>query len=77
MESALKGKIKEAVRALYNGEVSDDLIQVQETRKDFKGDFTLIVFPFTAFSKILLKRPERLSGNGFLNHFRLFRALMS
>jgi arginyl-tRNA synthetase len=51
MENALKGKIKEAVKILYNSDVSEDLIQIQETRKDFKGDFTLVVFPLLRFSK--------------------------
>ncbi len=35
MESVLRTRIKEAVKELYNSEVSDDLIQIQETRKDF------------------------------------------
>ncbi len=49
MEIVLKEKIKEAVKIIYNSEVKDDLIQIQETRKDFKGDFTLVVFPLLAF----------------------------
>jgi len=51
MESVLRTGIKEAVRKLYNGEVTDELIQIQETRKDFKGDFTIVVFPLLRFSK--------------------------
>jgi arginyl-tRNA synthetase len=51
MEIILKGKIKEAIKRIYNSEVADDQIQVQETRKEFKGDFTLVVFPLLRFSK--------------------------
>jgi arginyl-tRNA synthetase len=51
MEIVLKEKVKEAVRILYNSEVANDLIQIQETRKDFKGDITLVVFPLFRFSK--------------------------
>jgi arginyl-tRNA synthetase len=51
MEIVLKEKIKEAVRIIYHSEVKDELIQIQETRKDFKGDFTLVVFPLLRFSK--------------------------
>ncbi len=51
MELILKGKIKEAIRNIYNSEVADDQIQLQETRKDFRGDFTLVVFPLLRFSK--------------------------
>jgi len=56
MEIVLKEKIKEAVKIIYNSEVKDDLIQIQETRKDFKGDFTLIVFLFCVSQKIHPKR---------------------
>ncbi len=51
MEIVLKGKIKEAIQKFIIAKFSDDLIQIQETRKDFKGDFTLVVFPFLRFSK--------------------------
>jgi arginyl-tRNA synthetase len=83
MEVQLKNKIKEAVRVLYNSELTDNLIQLQETRKDFKGDFTLVVFPLLRFSKntpektgdsigkFLLDNCDDVSGynviKGFLN----------
>ncbi|MBN2634032.1 MAG: arginine--tRNA ligase [Bacteroidales bacterium] len=51
MEDLLREKIKEAVRVLYAGEADDDLIQLQETKKEFSGDFTLVVFPLLRFSK--------------------------
>jgi arginyl-tRNA synthetase len=51
MEIILIEKIKEAVKSIYHSEVKDDLIQIQETRKDFTGDFTLVVFPLLRFSK--------------------------
>jgi arginyl-tRNA synthetase len=51
MEIVLKGRIKEAVKKLYNSEVNDEFIQLQETRKDFRGDFTLVVFPLLRYSK--------------------------
>ena len=60
MEKTLKSKIKEAIKSLYNSEVTDDLVQIQETRKDFKGDFTLIVFPLLRFSK---NTPEKTGEN--------------
>ena len=55
MEIHLRNKIIEAVRVLYNGEVPDNLIQIQETRKEFRGDFTLVVFPLLRYS---LNTPE-------------------
>jgi arginyl-tRNA synthetase len=51
MENILKEKIKEAVRKLYGVDIPDELAAVGETRKDFKGDFTLVVFPLLKYSK--------------------------
>ena len=69
MELILKDKIKDTLKSLYNIEVTDDLVQIQETRKDFKGDFTLIVFPLLRHSK---KSPEKTGediGNFLLENF--------
>ena len=69
MEIVLKSKIKEAVKILYNCEVADDLIQIQETRKDFKGDFTLVVFPLLRFSKNTPENTGETIGNYLVDKF--------
>lgn len=69
MEIILKEKIKEAVRVTYNSEVDDDLIQLQETRKDFKGDFTLVVFPLLRFSKNTPENTGESIGSYLLKNF--------
>ena len=73
----LKEKIKEAVKILYNSEVTEDLIQIQETRKDFKGDFTLVVFPLLRFSKNTPEKTGETIGNYLVEIFRQFQDLMS
>jgi arginyl-tRNA synthetase len=69
MEIVLKERIKEAVNILYNSEVPDDLIQIQETRKDFKGDFTLVVFPLLRFSKNTPEKTGETIGNYLIDKF--------
>lgn len=69
MESALKGRIKEAIRIIYNSEVNDDLIQIQETRKDFKGDFTLVVFPLLRFSKNTPEKTAESIGDYLVKNY--------
>jgi arginyl-tRNA synthetase len=69
MEKILKGKIKESIKSLYNSDVNDDLIQIQETRKDFKGDFTLIVFPLLRFSKNTPEKTGETIGLHILSTF--------
>lgn len=63
MESILKEKIREAVKFLYNGDACYEIIQVQETRKDFAGDFTLVVFPLLRFSKNTPEKTSETIGN--------------
>jgi arginyl-tRNA synthetase len=69
MEIILKDKIKEAVRVLYNSEVTNNLVQLQETRKEFKGDFTLVVFPLLRFSKNTPEKTGESIGNYLLTYF--------
>ena len=47
--------VADAVKHLYGAEIGTEKMQLQKTRKEFEGDFTLVVFPFLALSK---KRPE-------------------
>ncbi len=54
--SNLKEKITEGVTDLYGQEIDEKLIQIQSTRKDFTGDFTVVTFPLLRFSK---KSPEQ------------------
>jgi arginyl-tRNA synthetase len=69
MEIILKEIIKEAVKTIYNSELGDDLIQIQETRKDFKGDFTLVVFPLLRFSKNTPEKTGEMIGKYLTDHF--------
>lgn len=69
MEIQLKKKIKEAVNFLYNCDVADNLIQIQETRKDFTGDFTLVVFPLLRFSKNTPENTGETIGNYIVDKF--------
>lgn len=45
-----------AVKTLYNTDVAAADINLQETRKEFDGQVTIVTFPFTRFSK---KSPEQ------------------
>jgi arginyl-tRNA synthetase len=69
MESVLRTRIKGAVKDLYNSEVSDELIQIQETRKDFTGDFTVVVFPLLRFSKNTPEKTGATIGKQLMESF--------
>ena len=55
IETTLVQSVVEAIKSLYGADFDAEKIQLQKTRKEFEGDFTLVVFPFLALSK---KRPE-------------------
>ena len=55
LEGQLKEAVKAAVLELYKHEANEKSIQIQDTRKEFDGDFTLVVFPFIKMAK---KSPE-------------------
>jgi len=71
MEQLIREKIKEAVKFLYNSEVDINLIQVQETRKEFTGDYTFVVFPLLRFSKNTPEQTGESIGKWLMENFRL------
>ena len=50
-EQFLAAKASEAVKALYGADVEASAMQVAVTRKEFEGDFTLVVFPLLRTSR--------------------------
>lgn len=55
IDNALLSYAVQAVNELYTAEISESQLALQETRKEFEGHITLVVFPITRFSK---KSPE-------------------
>ena len=55
IEKIIQKGVADAIAALYGASVEPQSIQVQETRKEFAGDYTVVVFPFLRMSR---KSPE-------------------
>lgn len=55
IEQRISESVEEALKSLYHITPEKSLIQLQNTRKDFEGDVTLVVFPILKFSR---KSPE-------------------
>lgn len=56
IETILEAAVADAVKNLYAQDIQKELVQVQKTRKDFTGDYTIVVFPLLKASK---KSPEQ------------------
>lgn len=48
-----------AIKQIYNEEIAESVINLQETRKEFEGQVTIVVFPITKISK---KSPEETAN---------------
>ena len=55
IEQIIIRKAKEIIGKLYSADVDTSMINIQKTRSEIAGDFTIVVFPFLRFSK---KSPE-------------------
>ena len=49
-EIFIQTKAAEAIKALYGAEIQPSDLQVQVTRKEFEGDYTLVIFPLLRIS---------------------------
>lgn len=54
-EKFIQELAKSAAEKLYNQPIADGLIQIQKTKKEFEGDYTMVAFPLLKISR---KTPE-------------------
>ena len=68
IEQQITGAIIAGIKELYGADVTANQVQLQKTKKEFKGHLTLVVFPFLRMSK---KSPEQTAqeiGEYLLRH---------
>ena len=70
--STIKKSIVTAVNALFISENIQDLIVVENTKKDFEGDLTLVVFPLLKLSKKSPEETAELIGEYLLENENYF-----
>lgn len=58
IENILQSAIIEAIKSLYDADIEASQVTLQKTKKDFKGNYTLVTFPLLRISK---KNPEQTS----------------
>jgi len=60
IELLIKQDVCKALKSLYDAEIDVNSIQIQLTRKEFEGDLTVVVFPYTKLSK---KGPDQTASD--------------
>ena len=52
IENLIRTLALDAIQSSWNTSMEKGAIQVQKTRRDFKGDFTVVVFPLLRYSRL-------------------------
>ena len=59
LELLIAAALKDVLKELYNLDIEIDKSLVQKTRKEFEGDFTIVVFPYV---KAARKAPDAVAN---------------
>ena len=68
-EKFVAQKAAESVKSLYGADIDQSGFQVQVTRKEFEGDYTLVVFPLLRVSKSTPEATGEAIGGYMKEHF--------
>ncbi|MFN0031596.1 MAG: arginine--tRNA ligase [Flavobacteriales bacterium] len=68
IENLIAQLTSEAVNHLFAASLTAEQIQLQQTRKEFEGDITLVVFPITKLSKLGPEQTAQQLGEYFIKH---------
>ena len=67
IEEYLRSAAFEAALELWKEPISEDQLQIQKTRKDFDGEFTIVVFPLLRISRNNPEETARMLGQALLS----------
>jgi len=67
IESLVLKSVQEIVLKLYQTQVEETALQIQETRKEFEGDLTVVVFPLLKYSRKTAEATATDLGNALLS----------
>lgn len=59
IQEIISKSLESAIQHLYNAKADPSMLQIQKTRKEFEGDYTVVVFPLLRITK---KSPEVSAG---------------
>jgi len=61
-QKVIQEAVHETIKELFDQEATDSQIQIQPTRKEFEGEFTVVVFPLLKISKNAPEKTGQLIG---------------
>jgi arginyl-tRNA synthetase len=69
IEIRIAEAVSQSLKDLYNADIEPDKIQVTTTRKDQKGDFTIVVFPYTRIAGTSPEHTGTAIGSRLIERF--------
>ncbi len=81
--NTVKSSIQKAVEILYQKNITTDEIQINATKPEFSGDYTLVTF---ALTKLLQKKPDEIaneigkylvSSDSLFTHFEVIKGFLN
>lgn len=72
IENQIKSAIADTLNALFNLSINAEEILLQKTKKEFKGDFTLVVFPYTKIAGLNPEATANKIGEELIQRAELF-----
>ncbi len=68
IEYILEQTVAEAAKRLWNADIDPEKVQVQKTRQEFEGNFTVVVFPLVKISRSAPEATGQALGDYLVSH---------
>lgn len=68
IEEILEQTVAEAANTLWNADIEPEKVQVQKTKQEFEGDFTVVVFPLVKISRSAPEATGQTLGDYLVSH---------
>jgi arginyl-tRNA synthetase len=72
IEQQIKSEIKKGLETIFDQPIEEKLVQIQKTRPDFEGEFTLVVFPLVRIAKTKPESAGERIGNYLIENSLIF-----
>ena len=72
VSKVVSNEVAKAVSAIFNEEISPDFFQIENTKADFVGDQTLVVFPLLRITKKSPEQSAELIGEWLVSNGEIF-----
>lgn len=65
----ISSSVIKAVKELYGADITENMVQLQKTKREFEGSLTLVVFPFLKISRQKPEATAEAIGNWLVENF--------